>query len=136
MENYKALTYSRVSNNRKCSFYQYFFNQFSTKSGQIKMSHSIHMLSIQLVTKSFELSKSKCIHSIHILSIQIDTKSLKLVIYHQFNNIKLSFFTSHVKSSFYYVRLMDAVRLLDALKYTSYCLSKTNEGLLSQFYPT
>ena len=73
MENYKALTYSRVSNNRKCSFYQYFFNQFSTKSGQIKMSHSIHMLSIQLVTKSFELSKSKCIHSIHILSIQIDT---------------------------------------------------------------
>ena len=75
-------------------------------------------------------------HSIHILSIQIDTKSLKLVIYHQFNNIKLSFFTSHVKSSFHYVRLMDAVRLLDTLKYTSYCLSKTNEGLLSQFYPT
>ena len=75
-------------------------------------------------------------HSIHILSIQIDTKSLKLVIYHQFNNIKLAFFTSHVKSSFHYVRLMDAVRLLDTLKYTSYCLSKTNEGLLSQFYPT
>ena len=56
-------------------------------------------------------------HSIHILSIQIDTKSLKLVIYHQFNNIKLSFFTSHVKSSFHYVRLMDAVRLLDTLEY-------------------
>ena len=36
-------------------------------------------------------------HSIHMLSIQIETKSLKLVIYHQFNNIKLSFFASHMK---------------------------------------
>ena len=35
-----------------------------------------------------------------MLSIQIDTKSLELVIYHQFNNIKLSFFASHMKSSF------------------------------------
>ena len=35
-----------------------------------------------------------------MLSIQIDTKSLDLVIYHQFNNIKLSFFASHMKSSF------------------------------------
>ena len=34
-----------------------------------------------------------------MLSIQIDTKSLKLVIYHQFNNIKLSF-EFHMKSSF------------------------------------
>ena len=36
----------------------------------------------------------------HMLSIQIDTKSLELVIYHQFNNIKLSLFASHMKSSF------------------------------------
>ena len=35
-----------------------------------------------------------------MLSIQIDTKSFELVIYHQFNNIKLSFFASHMKSSF------------------------------------
>ena len=35
-----------------------------------------------------------------MLSIQIDTKSLKLVIYHQFNNTKLSSFASHMKSSF------------------------------------
>ena len=35
-----------------------------------------------------------------MLSIQIDTKSLELVIYHQLNNIKLSFFASHMKSSF------------------------------------
>ena len=35
-----------------------------------------------------------------MLSIQIDTKSLELLIYHQFNNIKLSFFASHMKLSF------------------------------------
>ena len=35
-----------------------------------------------------------------MLIIQIDTKSLGLVICHQFNNIKLSLFTSHKKSSF------------------------------------
>ena len=35
-----------------------------------------------------------------MLSIQIDTKSLELVIYRQFNNIKLSFFATHMKSSF------------------------------------
>ena len=29
-------------------------------------------------------------HSIHMLSIQIDTKTVELVIHHQFNNIKLS----------------------------------------------
>ena len=45
-----------------------------------------------------------------MLSIQVDTKSLELIIYHQFDNIKLSFFTSH------YVRLIDAVRLLDTLQ--------------------
>ena len=33
-----------------------------------------------------------------MLSIQIDTKSLGLVICQQFNNIKLSFFASHMKS--------------------------------------
>ena len=41
--------------------------------GQIKMSHSIHMLSIQIDTKSF-LS-----HSIVMLSIQIDTKSFRVI---------------------------------------------------------
>ena len=46
-----------------------------------------------------------------MLSIQIDTKSLELVIYHQFNNIKLSFFASQMKAS-----LIDAVRLLDTLE--------------------
>ena len=35
-----------------------------------------------------------------MLSIQIDIKSLELVIYNLFNNIKLSFFASHMKSSF------------------------------------
>ena len=35
-----------------------------------------------------------------MLSIQIDTKSLEQLIYQQFNNIKLSFFASQVKSSF------------------------------------
>ena len=35
-----------------------------------------------------------------MLSIQIDTKSLELFISHQFNNIKLSLFASHMKSSF------------------------------------
>ena len=50
-----------------------------------------------------------------MLSIQIDTKSLERVIYHQFNNIKLPFFASHMKSIFHYVCLIDAVRLLDTL---------------------
>ena len=40
-------------------------------------------------------TKVKMSHSIHMLSIQIDTKSLWL-----FNNIKLSFFASHMKRSF------------------------------------
>ena len=39
-------------------------------------------------------------HSIHMLSIQIDTKSLKLVSHHKLNNIKLSFFASHTKWSY------------------------------------
>ena len=51
-----------------------------------------------------------------MLSIQIDTKSLVLVIYHQFNNIKLSLFASHMNRVFQYVHLIDAVRLLHAQK--------------------
>ena len=39
-------------------------------------------------------------HPINMLSIQIDTKSLELLISHQSNNIKLSFFASPMKSSF------------------------------------
>ena len=50
-------------------------------------------------------------HSIHMLSIQIDTKSLELIICHHFNNFKLSLFASHMKLS-----LIDAVRLLDTQK--------------------
>ena len=38
--------------------------------------------------------KFKMSHSNHMLSIQIE-----LVIYHQFNSIKLSFFTGHMKRS-------------------------------------
>ena len=45
-----------------------------------------------------------------MLSIQIDTKILELVIHHQFNNIKLSFFANLISS------LIDAVRLLDTLE--------------------
>ena len=37
-------------------------------------------------------------HFIHMLNIQIDTKSLELVT--EFNNIKLSLFASHMKDSF------------------------------------
>ena len=55
-------------------------------------------------------------HPINMLSIQIDTKSLERVIYHQFNNIKLSFFASHMKSSSP-LCLIDAVRLLDTVEY-------------------
>ena len=49
-----------------------------------------------------------------MLSIQLDTTSLELVIYHQFNNIKLSFLACH--RVFHYVRLIDVVRLLDTLE--------------------
>ena len=60
-----------------------------------------------------------------MLSIQIDTKSLELVIYHQFNNIKLSLCASHMKSSFPVLDVIDAVRLLDTLDdlATSFLLS-------------
>ena len=50
-------------------------------------------------------------HSIHMLSIQIYTKSLELV-----NNIKLSFFASHMNSSFPLCTFIDAARLLDTLE--------------------
>ena len=42
----------------------------------------------------------KMSHSIHMLSIQIDTKSLVLVSHHQFNSIKLSSLACHMKQSF------------------------------------
>ena len=62
-------------------------------SGQIKMSHSIHMVSIQIDT---------------------NFKSLELVSYHQFTNIKLSFFASNMKWSFPLCTFkIDAVRLYD-----------------------
>ena len=63
-----------------------------------------------------------------MLSIQIDTKSLELVIYHQFNNIKLSFFPSHMKSS---------VRLLDTLEYVCTFNNDliTNSGNDNSFVP-
>ena len=45
-------------------------------------------------------------HSIHMLSIQIDTKSHRLV--NQFHNMKLYFFVSHKKNGvFHYVCLYD-----------------------------
>ena len=39
-------------------------------------------------------------HSIHMLSIQIDTKNPGLIIHHQFNNIKLSFFANQIRQNF------------------------------------
>ena len=39
-------------------------------------------------------------HSIHMLSIQIDAESFEFAIYHQFHNIKLPFLASHMKGSF------------------------------------
>ena len=44
-------------------------------------------------------SQIKMSHSIDMLSIQNDTKSLELVIDHQFNIIKFSCFESHIKMS-------------------------------------
>ena len=44
-------------------------------------------------------SQIKMSHSIHMLSIQIDTKSLELAINHQFF-MTLSCFESHIKMSF------------------------------------
>ena len=38
--------------------------------------------------------------SIHMLSIQINTKSFNFVIHNLINNIKLSFFANHMKGSF------------------------------------
>ena len=50
-------------------------------------------------------------HNIHMLSIQIGTKSHELVIHYQFNNIKLSFFASHMKRSFpLFIRCSKVIR--------------------------
>ena len=68
--------YSRVSNIPVCTFM--YFYKFSTIYGQIKRSHSIYMLSIQIDTKSL----------------------LKLVIHHQFNSFKWTLFASLMKWSF------------------------------------
>ena len=70
-----------------------------------------------------------------MLSIQSDTKtkSLELVIYHQFNNIKLSFFASHMKSSFPLCTFnRDAVRLLDTLEYLGILLHITTRPFLEE----
>ena len=53
-------------------------------------------------------------HSIYMSSVPIDTKSF--VFYHQFNNIKLSFFVRHTKRSFLIKFLIEAVRLLHTLE--------------------
>ena len=54
-------------------------------------------------------------HFIYVLTIQIDTKSQNR--WYQFNNIKFSCFVSYVKWS-----LKDAARLLDTLEYAQKCL--------------
>ena len=53
-------------------------------------------------------------HSIHMLRIQIDTITLELVIQHQFNNIKSSFFAGHIKEIF---QLRSTFKIEDTLKY-------------------
>ena len=62
-------------------------------------NHAQEMYSIVSNIHTFVLLNQKE-HSIHMLSIQIDAKSLELIIYHQFNNIKLSFFAIRMKLSF------------------------------------
>ena len=54
-------------------------------------------------------------HSIYMLSIQIDTKNPGLIIHHQFNNIKLSFFASQIKKL-----CMVIYYLLDTVEYYPY----------------
>ena len=39
-----------------------------------------------------------------MLNVQIDTKSLEMVIPHQFNNIKISFFAGQMKKTFQMIR--------------------------------
>ena len=46
---------------------------------------------------------NKMSHFIFMLNIQIDTKALELVTHYLFDNIKLSFFASHMKKSFPYL---------------------------------
>ena len=75
-------------------------------------NHFVHTLEYLITVHMYDLIKRS--HSIHILSIQIDTKSLEL-----FNSLT----TSNCPSLqaiwiwvFHYVRLIDAVRLLDTLE--------------------
>ena len=56
-------------------------------------------------------------HSIHMLSIQIDAESFEFAIYHQFHNIKLPFFASQWKGVFHFVRLLNAVLFLGTWEY-------------------
>ena len=75
-------------------------------------------------------------HCIHMLSIQIDTKNPGLIIHHQFNNIKLSFFAGHNKMSFHYVRLLDTLEYTAIVQqealyfYLQYYHKKVTNGLI------
>ena len=63
----------------------------SYKEGATNLSKSNKIITLEYLI----IVHIKRSHSIHMFSIQIDTKSLEL-----FNNTKLSFFASHMKSSF------------------------------------
>ena len=65
--------------------------------GKIKRSHSIHMLSIQIDTKSYSTSVQQ--HQIVLVCKQ----------------------NREIEFSITYVRLIDAVRLLDTLEYVDLC---------------
>ena len=58
---------------------------------------NLHTRQVKLST--YVQAYSKRSHSINMSNIQIDTKSLGIVVYHQFNNIKLSVFASSKKLS-------------------------------------
>ena len=75
----------------------------------VVLNHKVHTLEYLITLHMYGWIKRS--HSIHMLNIQIDTKSFELVICHQFNNIKLSFFANHVC-------LIHAVRLLDTLEHS------------------
>ena len=81
------------------------------------MSHSNHILNIQIDTKS---------HSIHMLSIQIDTKTLELALRHSSTTSNCPFFIMHV-------RLLHDVRLLDTRKYAKKVGKQAEKGTEAKY---
>ena len=93
-------TYNQIKSSRNRPFQRQSSSLGSMVSGQkhSRGKKTVHKLFLLIFHNYFKIKMS---HSIHSLSIQIDTKNLKIGISPRFNSIKLSFIASRVKRVFH-----------------------------------